>query len=94
MGILGLFALAMVVFASYAGLEGRLGRADRRIARVERKLDLILGHLGIQENEPELEQVAALARDGRKIQAIKAYREFTGVGLKEAKDAVERMESR
>ncbi|MEU1528238.1 ribosomal protein L7/L12 [Streptomyces fagopyri] len=92
MGILGLFALAMVVFASYAGLEGRLGRTDRRIARVERKLDLILGHLGIQENEPELEQVAALARDGRKIQAIKAYREFTGVGLKEAKDAVERME--
>ncbi|MFG2476684.1 ribosomal protein L7/L12 [Streptomyces fagopyri] len=92
MGILGLFALAMVVFASYAGLEGRLGRTDRRIARVERKLDLILGHLGIQEHEPELEQVAALVRDGRKIQAIKAYREFTGVGLKEAKDAVERME--
>ncbi|MCX4576369.1 ribosomal protein L7/L12 [Streptomyces sp. NBC_01571] len=92
MGILGFFVLAMIVFASYAGMDGRLGRTDRRIARVERKLDLILDHLGIQQAEPELEQVVALVRDGRKIQAIKAYREFTGVGLKEAKDAVERME--
>ncbi|MER5403755.1 ribosomal protein L7/L12 [Streptomyces sp. NPDC002769] len=92
MGILGFFVLAMIVFASYAGMEGRLGRTDRRIARVERKLDLILDHLGIQQAEPELEQVVALVRDGRKVQAIKAYREFTGVGLREAKDAVERME--
>ncbi|MCY3019047.1 MAG: ribosomal protein L7/L12 [Planctomycetota bacterium] len=35
---------------------------------------------------------AALA-DGRKIEAIKLYREFAGVGLKEAKDAVERLEA-
>jgi ribosomal protein L7/L12 len=28
---------------------------------------------------------------GNKIQAIKAYREATGAGLKEAKDAVEEM---
>lgn len=92
MGILGFFVLAMIVFASYAGLEARLGRTDRRIARVERKLDLILGHLGVQQDDPELERVVALVRDGQKIQAIKAYREVTGAGLKEAKDAVERME--
>ncbi|MFD8423156.1 ribosomal protein L7/L12 [Streptomyces sp. NPDC059466] len=92
MGILGFFVLVMIVFACYAGLEGRLGRTDRKIARVERKLDLILDHLGVRETEPELEQVAALVRDGRKIEAIKAYRQFTGAGLKEAKDAVERMD--
>lgn len=28
--------------------------------------------------------------DGKKIHAIKRYREMTGSGLKEAKDAVER----
>lgn len=33
-----------------------------------------------------------LLRAGRKIEAIKAYRELTGVGLKEAKDAVEALE--
>lgn len=36
--------------------------------------------------------VADLLREGRKIEAIKRYREQTGVGLKEAKDAVEAME--
>ncbi|MDX2014392.1 MAG: ribosomal protein L7/L12 [Myxococcaceae bacterium] len=33
-----------------------------------------------------------LLRAGRKIEAIKRYRELTGVGLKEAKDAVEALE--
>lgn len=35
--------------------------------------------------------VLALVRDGNKIGAIKQYREETGVGLKEAKDAVDRL---
>ena len=35
-------------------------------------------------------QAQQFARDGRKIQAIKEYREQTGAGLKEAKEAVER----
>ena len=35
-------------------------------------------------------EVEALLQSGQKINAIKRYRERTGVGLKEAKDAVER----
>jgi ribosomal protein L7/L12 len=35
--------------------------------------------------------VAKLLAAGRKIDAIKIYREIHGVGLKEAKEAVERM---
>ena len=38
-------------------------------------------------------EMAALVRQGRKIDAIKLYRERTGMGLKEAKDAVEAMEA-
>lgn len=34
-------------------------------------------------------EVDRLVRAGRKIEAIKVYRQLTGVGLKEAKDAVE-----
>jgi ribosomal protein L7/L12 len=37
-------------------------------------------------------EIAALLQAGNKIQAIKVYREATGVGLKEAKDAVEAFE--
>jgi ribosomal protein L7/L12 len=91
MEMMGLFALAAIMIASFAGLDSKLGRTDRRIARVERKLDLIIDHLGLQPDDPELSQVTAFLRDGKKIQAIKAYREATGAGLAEAKEAVERM---
>lgn len=64
-----------------------------RLRRVEAKLDLILKHLGIASIDAVADglsaEVRALADRGEKIAAIKAYRESTGVGLKEAKDAVE-----
>jgi ribosomal protein L7/L12 len=41
-----------------------------------------------EPDESEKELVNLLA-DGKKIEAIKIYRQRTGVGLKEAKDAVE-----
>jgi hypothetical protein len=41
----------------------------------------------------KLAEVARLAKSGKKIQAIKLYRETFSVGLKEAKDAVEQIES-
>ena len=40
---------------------------------------------------PWLEEVRALKAQGKLINAIKVYRENTGVGLKEAKDTVEGM---
>ncbi|MGI5456386.1 ribosomal protein L7/L12 [Streptomyces sp. CA-249302] len=82
---------AAALFVGVGSIENRISRADRRVARVERKLDLILGHLGLQEDEPWSAEVAELVRDGKKIEAIKVYREATGVGLKEAKDAVEKL---
>ncbi len=36
--------------------------------------------------------IEGLLRSGRKIEAIKVYRQQTGIGLKEAKDAVDAME--
>tara|TARA_R110002096_G_scaffold285473_1_gene479273 strand:- start:655 stop:912 length:258 start_codon:yes stop_codon:yes gene_type:complete len=40
-------------------------------------------------SEEVLAQLIQLLESGQKIQAIKIYRETTGVGLKEAKEAVE-----
>jgi len=37
------------------------------------------------------DDIRTLAKNGKKIQAIKWYRALHGVGLKEAKDAVEEM---
>jgi hypothetical protein len=45
-------------------------------------------------SEGDLKEVRDAIIAGRKIEAIKLYREFSGQGLKEAKDAVEEMEKK
>lgn len=90
MDMVALF-LGLAAIVAVLGIESRISRADRRVARVERKLDLIIDHLGLRDDDPRMDEVVALVRDGRKIQAIKAYRDITGAGLKEAKEAVERI---
>ncbi len=41
----------------------------------------------------KLEEIRLVLAGGEKIQAIKMYREQTGAGLKEAKEAVERLQA-
>jgi hypothetical protein len=48
--------------------------------------------LKVENNELQ-EQVRNLLLQGKKIEAIKIYREASGLGLKESKDAVEIIES-
>ena len=43
------------------------------------------------DNVIEDPRLVELLQSGKKIEAIKLYRELTGAGLKEAKDAVERI---
>lgn len=71
-----------------------------RLRRLEQKIDFLLNELGLVEKEeasllsvhPPLAEVVALLKQNRKIEAIKVYRQVMDVGLKEAKDAVERLE--
>lgn len=63
----------------------------------ERKLDLILNKLEItvaptHAPEPEaIQHVRNLAKQGKEIEAIKVYRQYTGAALRDAKDFVEGM---
>ena len=52
---------------------------------------LVDGIFKLQQRAANLQEVARLARSNRKIEAIKLYREIFGVGLEEAKVAVDRM---
>ncbi len=61
----------------------------RLLGRLDRKIDLILKHLGIDPNQEVCPEIKELMKTGQKIQAIKLYRQQTGAGLKEAKDYVE-----
>lgn len=40
------------------------------------------------------EEVVRLVRQGKKVTAIKAFREHTGASLKQAKDVVDRLDGR
>jgi ribosomal protein L7/L12 len=68
-----------------------------RIAELEDRLKFIYRHLNIEflENNSDpvsSPQIQAALRGGDKIAAIKIYREITGVGLAEAKQAIDRAE--
>jgi ribosomal protein L7/L12 len=85
------------MFLILTGIAMKVFSMESRTAaswRIEAKLDLLMKHAGI-EYEPfnalSAEVQDALQR-GQKIEAIKLYRQATGVGLKEAKDAVEAAE--
>jgi ribosomal protein L7/L12 len=79
--------LVLVVLA--ASRTGARENNAGRFGRLERKLDLILTHLGLDPKEDANLQIVELMKAGRKIEAIKLYREQSGVGLKDAKDYVE-----
>ncbi|MEK2475568.1 hypothetical protein [Streptomyces noursei] len=86
---LAVFVLAVAVLAS--ATDRRTKPLERRMARLEQKVDLLMAHLGVEEVEdPRMAEVDALLAKGKTVHAIKVYREVTGAGLAEAKEAVER----
>jgi ribosomal protein L7/L12 len=84
-------AAAIAIALTNIPTSAQRRRKEARLANVERKIELIMAHLGIEDHEPYLPEVIACLEQGKKIPAIKAYRDATAVGLKEAKDAVERI---
>jgi len=65
------------------------GRIKDQLGRLERKVDRLLKSAGGDVAALTNEEIAALIREGKKIEAIKAYRELTGAGLAEAKNYIE-----
>ncbi|MFJ9037200.1 hypothetical protein ACIRF8_11505 [Streptomyces sp. NPDC102406] len=81
----------LVGLTAMATLESRARRLDRRMVRLEQKIDLLLKQADISDRELVPAEVTALARAGEEISAIKKYREVTGAGLLEAKEVVDRL---
>ncbi|MEU6476293.1 ribosomal protein L7/L12 [Streptomyces sp. NPDC047017] len=86
--------LLLGLFAGIASVQSRLSGMDKRLVRIERRLAAVADHLGLEEPDgqrAQRERVESLVREGKQVAAIKAYREMTGAGLKEAKDAVDQI---
>lgn len=89
----------IVVFVAVAGwvlafagswTQGRRTTA-RQLAALQRKLDLVMDHLGIAEAAPERSAVVRHLESGKPIDAVRAYRRLTGASLVDAKQAVDRI---
>lgn len=68
-----------------------------RLNQLEARLEYLYKHLHIEySDDPDAanKEVFALLVRGSKIEAVKRYREIHNVGLAEAKQAVDGMESR
>ena len=68
-----------------------------RINELEDRLKFLYRRLNIEYADPSSDpvispQIQDALRRGNKIEAIKIYREITGVGLAEAKQAIDRAE--
>ncbi len=88
------FAILMIaVLALVSAWRNSTADLQRKIDRLAAKLDLLLRASGIDPNPPVIfsERVRKAAAAGRKIEAIKFYREDLGLGLGEAKDAIDKM---
>jgi len=62
---------------------------------LENKVDSIIEHLGVEfkpyKDTPE--EVISALKNGERIKAIKLYRQFSGVGLKESSEIISHIEA-
>jgi ribosomal protein L7/L12 len=67
----------------------------QRVAKLERTVEFLLNHLNITyvdaADTDQYAEITALVMSGNKIEAIKRYREMTGVGLAEAKNFIDKI---
>ena len=84
----------MVTEADILLLKSRINELEEKLQIVYRKLNMDYANPDpLANSDPALSpQVQEALRRGNKIEAIKVYRELTGVGLAEAKQAIDRAE--
>ena len=78
--------------------SARLNALMLKVGELERKVDFLMQHLQVQYSEAPLNTAQTEAvkwlRQGNKLEAIKAYRQHTGLGLAEAKTAIDALEQK
>ena len=76
---------AVKVYAAFMGVDEFTARAA--VEQMQRE-DSAVGRL----SDENMDEIRAALQEGNKIVAIKLYREYSGLGLKEAKDIIDQME--
>lgn len=82
-------AMLGIIFSIVSQLQKDIARINASLYRIEK-------HIGVQNPEAENidEELRELISQGKKVRAVKRYRIATGLGLKEAKEYVDRLSER
>jgi ribosomal protein L7/L12 len=80
-----LVPLLLLAIVGAAGFRVRSSELERRIATISRSFD---PYADLSQD------IVDAVREGKKIKAIKLYRQSQGGGLKDAKEAIEEMQRR
>jgi hypothetical protein len=75
-------------------LSRHFERINERLARLEEQMALVSEKLGLPFELPNAGvplEVASLVREGKRLEAIKRYRELTGADFDEARSVVEQL---
>lgn len=90
----GLMVAVVALLAAQLPARTEQARTAYRLAEIERRLRLVMDHLGVVDPSPVPPEVQQHLARGDRIKAIAAYREATGADLLSAKQAVEAYEGR
>lgn len=94
-----LAALVALLVGAIAAIGSRFKELQRRmgvLSRIEAKVDLVLKQSGVTF-DPYVnvsQDIANAVREGKKIRAIKLYRDQNGGNLKDAKEFIEDVQRR
>jgi len=84
------------------GAQDLINRLAARVAALEHQMEAVLGRLDLETaierddgggTSSDADEVVALLRQGREVDAISAHRSRTGAGLREAKQEIDRLKA-
>lgn len=82
--------IILLLLVGFLSLMSSVNTLKSQFSRISLKLDKIAKQVGVEEPDIDSE-LRALIVQGKKVEAIKKLREFTGLGLKEAKEYVDNL---
>lgn len=90
-----LWLLAALVVGFLLGRASKPG-SDRNLSHIDRKLTMLTEHFNLKW-DPTVgvpEEVLAQVRAGKKVEAIRRYRELTGKSLKDSHELIDEIDKR
>ncbi len=84
--------LFIVIAISLIGIIMTRSKSGENVTRLERKLDVLIKNAGIDLSTLADKEALALAKAGKKKEAIELYQDFTGLSPEAAQAAVDRLQ--